>query len=137
MRKYVLSFIGAAFVILGISGPAQSVEGWTDYKPGVVKSALANGKTTLIFYKSTWWGTCARQSRVLNKLRESEPKYNQSITFILVDWDTYKKHEVTTSRKIPRRSTLVLIKNGEEMKRLVAQTSEEKIKTFLDIGITN
>ena len=74
---------------------------------------------------------------MLNKLRESEPKYNQSITFVLVDWDTYKKHEVTTSRKIPRRSTLVLIKNGEEVKRLVAQTSEGKIKTFLDIGITN
>lgn len=72
---------------------------------------------------------------MLNKLRESEPKYNQSITFVLVDWDTYKKHEVTTSRKIPRRSTLVLIKNGEEVKRLVAQTSEEKIKTLLDIGI--
>ena len=72
---------------------------------------------------------------MLNKLRESEPKYNQSITFVLVDWDTYKKHEVTTSRKIPRRSTLVLIENGEEVKRLVAQTSEEKIKTLLDIGI--
>ena len=74
---------------------------------------------------------------MLNKLRESEPKYNQSITFVLVDWDTYKKHEVTTSRKIPRRSTLVLIKNDEEVQRLVAQTSEEKIKTLLDIAITN
>ena len=54
MEKYVISFIGAALVILGISGPAQSVEGWTNYNPGVVKSALANGKTTLLFYKSTW-----------------------------------------------------------------------------------
>ena len=73
---------------------------------------------------------------MLKKRRESEPKYKQSITFVLVDWDTFKKHEVTTSRKIPRRSTLVLIKNGEEVQRLVAQTSEEKIKTLLDIGIT-
>ena len=136
MRQYVTSFIGAALVMLGIAGPAQAVEGWTSYNPGIVKSALANGKTTLIFYKSSWWGTCARQSRVLNKLRESEPKYNQFITFVLVDWDTYKKHEVTTSRKIPRRSTLLLIKNGKEVKRLVAQTSEDKIKTLLDIGIT-
>jgi len=54
MRKYVIGFIGAALVILGISGPVKSVEGWTDYNPGVVKSALANGKTTLLFYKSTW-----------------------------------------------------------------------------------
>tara|TARA_Y100000589_G_C27063183_1_gene592178 strand:- start:880 stop:1044 length:165 start_codon:yes stop_codon:yes gene_type:complete len=54
MRKYVISFIGATFVILGISGPAQSVGGWINYTPGVVKSALANGKTTLIFYKTSW-----------------------------------------------------------------------------------
>ena len=58
------------------------------------------------------------------------------VKFVLIDWDTYKRHEVTTSRKIPRRSTLVLIKNGEEVKRLVAQTSEDKIKKLLDTAIT-
>jgi len=73
---------------------------------------------------------------VLNKLRGSEPKYNKIITFVLIDWDTYKRHAVTTSRKIPRRSTLVLYKNGEEVKRLVAQTSEDKIKKLLDTAIT-
>ena len=72
---------------------------------------------------------------MLEKLRESHLKYNKHITFILIDWDNYKRHEVTTSRKIPRRSTMLLIKNGKEAGRLVAQTSEQKIKTLLENAI--
>ena len=49
-----------------------------------------------------------------------------------VDWDTYRRHEVTTSRKIPRRSTFVLIKDGQEAGRLVAVTSEARLMELLD-----
>jgi hypothetical protein len=69
---------------------------------------------------------------VLQKLRESSPKYNQAITFVLVDWDLYKDDEVTTGRKVPRRSTFVLIKGGKEIDRLVAETNEARIKEMLD-----
>ena len=72
---------------------------------------------------------------MLQKLRGSYPKYNKSITFVLIDWDTYKTHDVTTSRSIPRRSTMVLIKGGKEVKRLVAETSEQKIKDLLDSAL--
>ena len=72
---------------------------------------------------------------MLKKLRESRSKYDKYITFILIDWDSYKRHEVTTRRKIPRRSTLVLIRDGKEVNRLVAQTSEQKIKTLLDKAV--
>ena len=72
---------------------------------------------------------------MLQKLRASYPKYNKSITFVLIDWDTYKTHDVTTSRSIPRRSTMVLIKGGKEVKRLVAETSEQKIKALLDSAV--
>jgi hypothetical protein len=69
---------------------------------------------------------------VLDELRASSPKHNKAITFIRVDWDTYKGHAVTTSRNIPRRSTLVLIKDGQEAGRIVAGTSKEAIKALLD-----
>ena len=52
-----------------------------------------------------------------------------------VDWDTYKRHAVTTSRRIPRRSTLVLIKGGKEVGRLVAVTSKAAIKKLLDKAV--
>ena len=69
---------------------------------------------------------------MLDELRASSPKHNEAITFMKVDWDTFKEHPVTTSRKIPRRSTLVLIKGGEEVGRIVAGTSKEAIKALLD-----
>ncbi|MFV0295153.1 MAG: thioredoxin family protein [Hyphomicrobiaceae bacterium] len=69
---------------------------------------------------------------MLHRLRESQNKYNDAITFVLVDWDTFKDKPVTTSRKIPRRSTFVLIKGGKEIDRLVAETSEKRIKAMLD-----
>jgi len=67
---------------------------------------------------------------VLKKLRASY----KNITFMTVDWDSYKSHSVTKSRRIPRRSTLVLIKGGKEVGRIVAGTSTGAIKALLDKG---
>lgn len=72
---------------------------------------------------------------MLKQLRASSSKYNQAITFMRVDWDTYKRHAVTRSRRIPRRSTLVLIKGGREAGRLVAITSSGSIKSLLDKAV--
>lgn len=72
---------------------------------------------------------------MLKGLRESHPEYNKAITFILVDWDNYRDKPVTTSRKIPRRSTFVLIKGGKEVERLVAGTGEDQIKAMLDLAL--
>ena len=72
---------------------------------------------------------------MLKQLRASSPKYNKATTFMRVDWDTYKRHSVATSRRIPRRSTLVLIKGGKEVGRLVAVTSVAAIKKLLDKAV--
>ena len=72
---------------------------------------------------------------MLKKLRASYPQYDKSITFILIDWDTFGSHTVTTRQNVPRRSTLVLIKDGREAGRIVAQTNEQKIKALLDNGL--
>ena len=71
---------------------------------------------------------------MLEKLRASNPKYDKFITFVLIDWDTFSSHDVTISRNIPRRSTLVLVEGGKEY-RLVAKTSEQKIKELMDKGL--
>ena len=69
---------------------------------------------------------------MLSELRASHPKYDKSIKFVLIDWDTFSSHSVTTSRNIPRRSTLVLIKGSKEIGRLVAVTGVTEIKAFLE-----
>ena len=76
-----------------------------------------------------------RQKRMLKKLRASYPQYNKSITFFLIDWDTFSSHAVTKNRKVLRRSTIVLLKNGTEIGRLVVQSGEQAMKALLDSGL--
>ena len=72
---------------------------------------------------------------MLGQLRSENPIYDENITFVRVDWDQYRGADVTTSRNIPRRSTLVLMKGDEELGRLVAVTSTEAIAELLDKGV--
>ena len=130
-RRYFLA-AGAAAVLT----PAMThAAGFVDYRPGMIKSALSEGKTVLVDYSAKWCSTCKRQERVINALRGANPDYDAAMTFVKVDWDTYKHAEVTTSRGIPRRSTLILLRGNDELGRIVAGTSEGQIKALLDAGL--
>lgn len=127
MRRFPLTII--AFFLFASSAMAASS---LPYKPGLIQSLLNDGKAVFVDFKASWCSTCARQSRVIAKLRKENPTYNSKLTFVSVDWDDYRKHEVTTSRNIPRRSTLVLLKGNRELGRIVAGTSESQIKALMD-----
>lgn len=106
-----------------------------EYTPGLVKKRLAAGETIFLDFKAVWCSTCAAQERVINALRAENPDYDAKITFVTVDWDTYRRAPVTVDRNIPRRSTLVVLKGEEELGRLVAGTSRKQIKTLMDIAL--
>lgn len=106
-----------------------------EYTPGLIKEKLAAGETVLVDYAATWCSTCKRQERVLNELRANNPDFDKKISFVKVDWDTYSSHEVTTSRNVPRRSTLLLLKGDEELGRIVAGTRSEDIESLLELGL--
>ena len=102
------------------------------YSPGLIKQQLAAGKTVFVDYAATWCSTCKRQERLINQLRERNPAYDQHITFVKVDWDVYGMHEVTSSRNVPRRSTLLMLRGDKELGRIVAGTDVNEIKALLD-----
>ncbi|MEP2029423.1 MAG: thioredoxin family protein [Paracoccaceae bacterium] len=108
---------------------------FVEYEPGVIDAALEDGKTVFVDYSATWCGTCKRQERVINALRSTNPVYDNAITFVKVDWDTYKNHEVAVFRGIPRRSTLIVLRGEQELGRVVAGTSEGQIKALMDSGL--
>ncbi|MEO0543565.1 MAG: thioredoxin family protein [Pseudomonadota bacterium] len=125
--------IGAASTML--APMTAQASGFVDYTPGAIKSALDAGKTVFVDYSATWCSTCARQERVINALRSQNSAYDQAMTFIKVDWDTYKNDDVTKSRNIPRRSTLLVLRGNNELGRIVAGTSEAQIKALMDSGL--
>lgn len=130
-RRSFLALTTAAAVAPAFGQAAEFVE----YKPGVIDAALAEGKTVFVDYSATWCGTCKRQGRVINALRAADPKYDAAMTFVKVDWDTYKNADVTVFRDIPRRSTLIVLRGEDELGRVVAGTSEAQIKALMDTGL--
>lgn len=108
----------------------------TDYTPGLVDAELAAGKTVFLDFKASWCSTCAAQDRVINALKSANPAYEQAISFVDVDWDTYRSADLTKRLNIPRRSTLVVLKGDQELGRIVAGTGQAEIKALMDTALT-
>ena len=126
------------FIILSATGVVMPVPSWpgtTGYRPGLVQEELAAGKTVFLDFKASWCVTCAAQGRVINALKGENPAYEQQISFIDVDWDIYGRRKLSKSLKIPRRSTLVVLKGDQELGRIVAGTSRKAIKELMDIAL--
>lgn len=132
MKRRTFIASGAAALMTPMAAFAA---GFVDYKPGVIETALAEGKTVLVDYSAKWCGTCKRQERVINALRDKNGAYDAAMTFVKVDWDTYKNDDVTVVRSIPRRSTLIVLRGEDELGRVVAGTSESQIKKLMDLGL--
>ena len=128
------TFLIAATAAGAVPMAAQAA-GFVDYTPGAIDAALADGKTVFVDFSAKWCSTCARQERVINALRSQNPDYDAKMTFIKVDWDTYSRADVTVSRNIPRRSTLLVLRGDEELGRIIAGTSEGQIKALMDVGL--
>ena len=107
-----------------------------NYKPGLVQSELAAGKTVFLDFKASWCSTCASQERTINALQSENPAYEQAISFINVDWDKYGRSELTKALKIPRRSTLVALKGNQEIGRIVAGTGRAQIQGLMDAALS-
>lgn len=133
-RRFLVTTAGAALTATLLPATAFA-NGMVDYSPGLIQKHLAAGKTVFVDYAASWCSTCARQKRVISALRQANPEYDRTMVFVRVDWDAYGGHEVATSRKIPRRSTLLVLKGDQELGRIVAGTSEQQIKALLDTGL--
>ncbi|MEM6309567.1 MAG: thioredoxin family protein [Pseudomonadota bacterium] len=109
---------------------------WVDYTDAdPINEALAAGKIVLVDYAAAWCSVCAKQERVINALRSDNPDYDAKIVFVRVDWDDFRSAPVTRDRKIPRRSTLIVLKGDEEIGRVVGGTSQDQIKELMDAGL--
>jgi hypothetical protein len=107
-----------------------------DYTPGLIAERLAAGETLLIDYTTDWCTTCAAQKRQIGALISENPSYGENIPFIRVDFDEYRRHEVSTSRQIPRRSTLIVLKGEKELGRIVANPNKDAIQELMDTALT-
>lgn len=131
MNRRALLLAAAAFAVAPLMSFADSI----DYTPGAAESQIAAGDTVFLDFAAVWCSTCRSQERTINALRDANPAYDEAITFYRVDWDTYGRGDLATNLNIPRRSTLVLFRDGQEVARIVAGTAEAQIRALLDAGL--
>lgn len=126
-RTFLASTAAIALLPLGLQAAEPIL-----YTAGSAEAAMDEGKIVLLDFWASWCSTCAAQERVLSALKAETPAYEQTITFYKIDWDVYAKDTLAKDLRIPRRSTLVLLKGREELGRIVAGTSKAEIKSLLD-----
>jgi len=105
------------------------------YKTGLVEQHLAAGKTVFVDFYTSWCSTCRAQGRAVEALRDENPAYDENIVFVKVDWDIHSGSAIAKKYKIPRRSTLMVLRGEDELGRIVAGTSRNAIKALMDTGL--
>jgi thioredoxin 1 len=108
---------------------------WVDYTPTLLQTAIDNGDRIILDFYATWCGTCARQQRVMDQLRRENAAYDQNLTLIHVDWDTYRNSSLVTQYNVPRRSTIIALKGNVELGRTIAGTSVTDIQALFDAAL--
>ncbi|TNF17499.1 MAG: thioredoxin [Rhodobacteraceae bacterium] len=131
MQRRAFLILGAAAATLPLGAGAAPLQ----YQPGMLQRRLDAGETLFLDFTASWCSTCRAQQKVLSKLKQETPAYEANITFIDIDWDTYGRSQMATRMKIPRRSTLVVLKGDDELGRIVAETREDRIRALLDIAL--
>ena len=66
----------------------------------------------------------------MRALLDGNPAY-RAVKIIRVDWDTHRRSPVVSELRVPRRSTLVMFKGGNEVGRVVARTSKADIEALV------
>lgn len=132
-RQFLIASAALAALPMGTSAQVAP-EGWLEYEPGLVQSLLNEGKTVFVDYSAVWCSTCKVQKRKITSIRANSDKY-ESMVFVHVDWDEYGRHAITTDRKVPRRSTLLVLRGSEELGRLVAGTKMSDIEALMNLGV--
>lgn len=131
LRRDFLILAGAA-AALPVSAMAEALQ----YKSGMLQKRLDAGETLFLDFTASWCSTCRAQGRIIEKLKAENPAYEANITFIDIDWDTYGSSQMATQMRIPRRSTLVVLKGNQELGRVVAETREDSIRALMDTALT-
>jgi len=129
-RKFLATTAVAALTIgLPLSASTETVL----YSYATFDNYIASKKTFLMGVHAKWCSTCDRQKRVINALREQGEPY-KSMTMLAVDWDENRKSPLIGKYNVPRRSTLIMFKDGKEVGRIVAGTSTSEIQALIDKG---
>ena len=105
--------------------PGARGGGQYPYSEAAFADAQAAGKTIIVDVFADWCPTCRAQKPILDELK-AEPKLKDSL-FVTVDYDREKAF--LRAHRVPRQSTILVFRGGNEVARSVAETDRDRLRT--------
>ncbi len=105
-----------------------------DYSPAVWRDLRQSDETVVLFFRASWSLTCRIKEDMIADLMAMDPRF-ETISFVNIDWDTFGQSQMTERLGVKRRSTLIVMKQGNELARLENDTRKEKIRTLLETAL--
>lgn len=131
MNRRTLLATAIPFVALPTLAQAFS---FIQYTPARWDELKKSDQTVILNFRASWSLTCNQKLEMIVQLIAENPEY-QNLSFVDIDWDTYGQSVLASRLKVTRNSTLVIMKQGKEVSRIVNQPYERKIRTFLDTAL--
>ena len=135
MKSFFKSRVLLAIVFVWAAAFSVTAHATENYKPGLVKTALANGETVFVEFGASWCPTCKVQARVIGEILSENPSYKDKVRFVRVDWDQYWDSEIVQKYAVRRHSTLMMLRGDEVLGKLIANTAREDIAGLIEKGV--
>lgn len=104
------------------------------FSPSVWRDLRETDQVVILNYRATWSMTCQIKSDLIAEAIADNPAYGRLI-FVDVDWDTFGHSQMTERLRVKRRSTLLVMKNGTEIARLVNAPYARQVRGLLDTAL--
>lgn len=127
------AFLTATAAVLALPQMASAVQVRT-FNPALWDEVRATDQVVILNFRTNWSLTCQIKQELIAEAISSNPEYSE-LQFIDVNWDTYGRSRMAERLKVERRSTLLVMKNGSEIARLVNEPKAGKIRGLMDAAL--
>lgn len=129
-RRAFLTATAAALVLPHMASAFQV----RSFTPALWDEVRATEQVVILNFRTNWSLTCQIKQELIAEAISANPEYSE-LQFIDVNWDTYGHSRMAERLKVERRSTLLVMKNGSEVARLVNEPEAGKIRSLMDAAL--
>ena len=105
-----------------------------NFSPSLWDEVKDTDEVVILNFRARWSLTCQIKQELLAEALVANPDYAR-LKIIDVDWDTYGPSQMAQRLKVDRRSTLLVMKQGKEVTRIVNEPYARRVRALLDAAL--